>query len=268
MAYKQWLSLNADELSRRDIVEVNLVCAKGLPHSDELDIPFYQNTINCWTVVVQQAIHNAKRYRRKYHQLTDTQFDAMVMVTVLQRDLGVTYNHQFSEGEYDATDSRNLFLHGLLSGHGGTCVTMPILYIAIGRRLGFPLKLVKAKEHLFCRYDGNERFNIEATARGYVSHPDEYYLKWPKPIAEHEYRLGGYLKSLSAKEEFAQFLAMRGNCWTDHLQTMQAVEAYYHAHQLAPDDPSHYNHWGMLCLMHRLMQVNEGAQLMAPQATS
>jgi hypothetical protein len=42
-----------------------------------------------------------------------------------------------------------------------------VLYVAIGRRLGYPLKLVECKGHLFVRWeDAKERFNIEGTSRG------------------------------------------------------------------------------------------------------
>jgi hypothetical protein len=53
-----------------------------------------------------------------------------------------------------------LFLHGLTQGRGGTCLSMPVAYVAVGRRLGYPLKLVTAKGHLFARWeslDGKER---------------------------------------------------------------------------------------------------------------
>lgn len=64
----------------------------------------------------------------------------------------------------------------LLLGGRGTCSSLPPLYVAIGRRLGYPLKLVKSFAHLFARWDNGagERFNIECTARQFVSHPDEY----------------------------------------------------------------------------------------------
>ena len=50
---------------------------------------------------------------------------------------------------------------------------MPILYIAIGRRLGYPLKLVHAHGHDFVRWDepGGERFNIDATSPGFHLRP-------------------------------------------------------------------------------------------------
>ncbi len=44
---------------------------------------------------------------------------------------------------------------------------MPVLYVAIGRRLGYPLELVTTKGHVFaCWEDSNDRFNIEGTNEG------------------------------------------------------------------------------------------------------
>ena len=88
-------------------------------------------------------------------------------------------------------DSRNLFIHGVVSGHGGTCTSMPLMYLAVGRRLGYPLRLVLAKAHLFVRWEetGGERFNIEATTtRGLNTFSDDYYRKWPLEITEDEMR--------------------------------------------------------------------------------
>ena len=69
-----------------------------------------------------------------------------------------------------------MFIHGLLAGHGGTCCNMPVLQIAIGRRLGYPLYLRKAHWHYFARWDepGGESFNVECT-NGFTSPPDECY---------------------------------------------------------------------------------------------
>ena len=46
-----------------------------------------------------------------------------------------------------------LFIHGIIDGPGGTCASMPVLYVAVGRRLGYPLKLVEARGHLLLRWD-------------------------------------------------------------------------------------------------------------------
>ena len=115
----------------------------------------------------------------------------------------------------DFTRLEDLFLHGLLSGSGGTCVSMPVLYVAIGRRLGYPLRLVEGPEHLFLRWEDNasgERFNVEGTSRSFLSEPDSYYETWPREMTEAERSQGYFLTSLTPREELAVFITTRGAC--------------------------------------------------------
>lgn len=44
------------------------------------------------------------------------------------------------------------------------------------------------------------------------------------------------LRNLTRREELAHFLNERGNCLLDHLRMSEALEAYCHAQQLAPQD--------------------------------
>ena len=258
LSYEAWCSLSDEELSKRDIAEANLFAANNLPMAGKLDIASLRRKLDDWADVAEHGIRRVwkKRLAGERSDLTGDQFRVMVMITVLQRSLGVKYNWAFSHGEYDATDSRNLFIHGLLTGHGGTCVTMPVLYAAIGRRLGFPIRLVGAKQHTFCRWDdGNgERFNIEATSPGFNLRPDEFYHTWPQPITQIELERGDYLHSLTPREELAFFIGQRGNCLFDHLKTLWAVEAHCFTHQLAPENHAHRNHWAMSILLHRTME--------------
>ena len=47
-------------------------------------------------------------------------------------------------------DARDVFLHGLTGPERrGTCSSLPVLHVAVGRRLGYPLKLVTTKGHQF-----------------------------------------------------------------------------------------------------------------------
>lgn len=156
-------------------------------------------------------------------------------------------------GPWDPTDSRNLFIHGLLAGHGGTCISLPVLYLAIGRRLGYPLRLVRAKEHTFCRWEDSsgERFNIEATSLGFSPRTDDYYLTWPKPLTQQDLAGGFYLRSLSAREELAGFLADRGSCRMYHFHTAEAMQAFYYAAQLSP---AHRTQWALSILIHRAVE--------------
>ena len=85
------------DIAHRDVAELNLMCAVGLPGSEELDIGFCLRTLDRW----------AKRVRRDTEKNT-WQFDRhpesfnyswafvriLNMVTVLQRDLGVHYRQE------------------------------------------------------------------------------------------------------------------------------------------------------------------------------
>jgi len=137
-----------------DIAQVNLETAGGLPTSEALDVPAYLQQLDVWAELVAAK---TERWLPRFHRCPSEfdgspgRFRMMALVTVLQRDLGVRYDPACQEGPYCALDPRTLFLHGLLDGNGGTCVTMPVLYVAIGRRLGYPLFLVQAREHFFVR---------------------------------------------------------------------------------------------------------------------
>jgi hypothetical protein len=248
-----------EDLAKRDIAEVNLAAAFDLPFACDLDIPALRRQLDAWADLVQRGTANSLRRRAaesRYPEYSDAEFRMLVLVTVLQLRLGVHYNSVFKVGDYDGSDSRNLFIHGCLSGHGGSCATMPVLYTAVGRRLGYPLKLVKAKGHLFCRWDepGGERFNIEATCEGFRTEPDEYYLTWPEPIPAPGIDNGWYMRSLTAREELAFFLEQRGLCSLHNLQTLRAVEAFCYAHKLVPDFPGYHVEWGIAIIMHRAVE--------------
>lgn len=254
MHFASWCKLSKEQLATRDIAEMNLAAAFGLPMAGLLDVRKLCQQIDSWSQHVRQETRKMHRVRvmPEYRDWSEARFRMLVLTTVLQRDFGVRYNHRFAQGDYDARDSRNLFLHGLLTGRGGTCVSMPVLYAAVGRRLGYPIKLVEAKEHIFCRWDGEdgERFNIEATARGFHDPSDDYYQTFPVPLSARDLASGLYLRSLTPREELALFLGQRGSCCFDHLQLHQAALCFGTARDLAPNYPQ-YEHARMKALVVR-----------------
>ena len=82
---------------------------------------------------------------------------------------------------------------------------MPVMYVAVGRRLGYPLKLVQTRGHLFARWDDPdgkcfgfpETFNVEGAGEGIASYDDEHYKTWPEPWTEIDEAEGWYLKSMT-----------------------------------------------------------------------
>ena len=229
-----------------EIAVQNLICASGLPGSEALDIAA------CLELIDEMASHVDAEIRRNYHrfivnpaesQNSQSKYCVLMMITVLQQDFGVRYNPDCIH-KPDFRASGNLFVHGMLGGNGGSCASMPVLYTAVGRRLGWPMKMVHTRSHLFCRWDdsdgkhpfGKDRFNIEATGQGVNFFPDDYYLNWPERISDEMIERLGYLKSLTPEQELADFLVMRGHCLEDNGLFEKACDSYNVACQLTPND--------------------------------
>lgn len=249
-----------EELGKLDIAELNLLCALGLPGAEGFDKQAALQTIDDWTALIGASIEKWRlRFDRTPGEFNHcfAQFQILAMVTVLNRDIGVGYNLAFIEGEYNGSDSRNLFIHGMLGGHGGTCATMPVLYIAIGRRLGFPLYLVQAKEHYFVRWqDSRDRFNIEATSVGFEPRDDAHFRTWPKPLTDSDLATGMYLRNFRPREVMGGFLCQRGHCLFDNLRIGEAILALQLAAEFAQHDPNVQAGWAITsALFHALVQA-------------
>jgi hypothetical protein len=117
----------------------------------------------------------------------------------------------------------------------GTCSSLPILYLAVGRRLSYPLKLVPTKNHLFVRWEDDRfRFNIDATGVGMNVYDDEHYRQWPFPVTGEELAEFGYLKSMTASEELTAFLSLRGQCLMSMGKAAEAVACQEAALRFSP----------------------------------
>src|SRR5438477_3411655 len=111
--------------------------------------------------------------------------------------------------------------------------------VALGRRVVYPLKLVEAPGHCFCRWDSPlERFNIEYHDRGLNIHSDESYRHWPvewsAAMHEREARTPTFLKSLTAKQELASFAQTRASQLDIAGRWEEAVETIHVAYWLWP----------------------------------
>jgi hypothetical protein len=243
--------LSDAELGEMDIALLNLTCAQGLPGGERIDVAYCIRAIDAWAQIVQKTIdHNRYRFERDSAESGDTfaQWLVGMMVTVLQLDIGVRYNPALVENqEFPFLDSRDVFIHGIIVGEGGSCSSLPVLYAAVGRRLGFPLKLVHALGHVFCRWDdrggqhpaGRDRFNIEGASRGFNFHADDHYLKWPMPLNETHLSWDYYLRSLSPRAELGSFLGTRGVCQKELGRFAEASQSFAWAAELCPKFPGY-----------------------------
>jgi hypothetical protein len=118
---RRFHELPEEEYARLDIGEVNLECAFGLEGSENLDVRRGIATLDKWAALVADRTEQYfGRFLQKPGDFFDSEayFRMLVLVTVLQRDLGVRYATDTLEGPFDATDSRLHFLHGSLKGAG------------------------------------------------------------------------------------------------------------------------------------------------------
>jgi len=109
--------------------------------------------------------------------------------------------HPFS---YDLDDELGTSIPGKLMSHylatrKGNCVSMPVLFVILGQKLGLPVTLATAPYHVFAKYkrENGEWLNFEATTGGTKS--DSNYQKelgiTPRAVAT-----GIYLRPLSRRE--------------------------------------------------------------------
>ena len=243
--------MGEEELGQQDIAEVHLACAVGLPGSEKIDIDSCRFKLDFWTRSVESYTQKMlPQFRRKRHQYENSEayFRVLCLITVLQRDHGVHYNPD-KIPEDAVFDLEDTFIHGIVRNGAGTCATLPVLYCAIGRRLGYPLKLVTAyggptANHLFARWDaaGGERFNVEAAGQGLSCHPDEYYRagRYAGQSLAHE-RAGLFLRSKTPRMELASFVASRAITLQENRQLRACVEAYAWATSLVPENGFYSN---------------------------
>ncbi|MCY2928643.1 MAG: hypothetical protein NTV86_03955 [Planctomycetota bacterium] len=237
------LKMTPEQLDGVDIAERNLLCATGLPGAESLDVDKALARLNEWAARVrywtEQSLWDFRQNPDKFKN-SQAKFRVLLLISVVQKDFGVHYNDR-GQRNCDFSNAKNAFLHGMIDdANGGTCASMPVMYVAVGRRLGYPMKLVLAKTHVFARWDdgpGGERFNIEGTNPRFDDHPDSYYRTWPAPISDAELKQGWYLKPLTAAEELAVFLQNRACCLMDNDRYAEARSAFVHAYRLAPQNP-------------------------------
>lgn len=225
---------------------MNLACGEGLSGAEGIEVKESLQTIDAMANQVRRETErHLYRFERNPAEFESSEgyFRMLMLVVVLAEDFRVHYapekiatagEARMNDGFF--ADSRTVFLHGLTGPkHEGTCSSMPVLYVTVGRRLGYPLKLVTTKGHLFVRWEGDkERFNIEATGHGVNRFQDDYYRHWPFEISRSEEAAEGYLKSLSPAEELAVFLSIRAMCLRQAGRLEEAAEAFGAAARLAP----------------------------------
>jgi tetratricopeptide (TPR) repeat protein len=129
----------------------------------------------------------------------------------------------------NADDPQDLFLNSVLDNKKGYCLSLSILYLSIGERLGLPVYGVVVPGHFFVRYaDKDKPFNIETTQKG-TSPPDEYYIKEFKVPQDKLQAV--YQRNLGKKETIGCFFNNLANVYFN----LNDIENAYYYQQRAVD---------------------------------
>jgi hypothetical protein len=237
---------NSHDVEELDIATANLLCAQGLPGAEQLDLTSSLATIDRMAARVRsETERHLYRFRNNPSDFENSVgfFRMIMLMVVLTEDFEVHYGSNRMASAASAmtidgffADSRYVFLHGLTGAKPeGTCSSLPVLQVAVGRRLGYPLKLVTTKGHLFVRWeDAKERFNFEAAGHAANRFSDDYYWHWPFEVTDEEVKSEGYLKSLTPAEELAVFLSIRGMCQRETGRFTEAADSFREAARLWP----------------------------------
>jgi regulator of sirC expression with transglutaminase-like and TPR domain len=97
---------------------------------------------------------------------------------------------------------RTKLLSIYLSTRKGNCISMPILVLILGQKLGLPVTLATAPEHAMVKFldEGGQWLNVEATAGGFKY--DSSYIR-DTGISEKAVQNDIYLRPLSQRESVA-----------------------------------------------------------------
>ena len=259
--FAELLALPPAQLEKVDIAVLNLLCAEGLHGSDDIDLKLLLGRLEAL------AEHVAQETKRNQHLFDEhpakfknsvPYFRMAMLATVLVQDLRIQYNperekqlengHKLKSPEDEDkffSDSKDVFLHGLLDGkHYGTCASMPFLYVAVARRLGYPVTLATTASHFYVRYEeGNgKHLNVEATEhRAFITpSDDEYKNPWDLKVSAEEISGLGHLRPLSNKEILGHSLLTRATVLRSMKQHDKQAELWATAKKYLPDTPM----WG------------------------
>ena len=149
---------------------------------------------------------------------------------------GFRYDHSpFARSKQDY-----YFLNGILDTKLGICYTMPLLYLAIAQRLGYPIYPVAAPDHLFLRYvvPGFAAANIEATSGGKYFSDADYIEDFS--ITRRSIERGSYLRAMTFREFLGYMLSANALAYGKRGEGGRTIQYLERATELNPKFADHY----------------------------
>ncbi len=179
----------------------------------------------------------ADKVRQLAQNTPDPETRIRILNTMIHQVEGFHYDHSpLARSRQDY-----YFLNGILDTKQGTCYTIPLLYIAVAQRLGYPLYPVAAPDHLFVRYvdPAFTEQNIETTSGGKYF-PDQYYIK-AFAVSKKGRKSGSYMRTLTYRQFLGHMLAASAVIHGRNAATPKAIAYLEKAAQLDPKFTDHYD---------------------------
>lgn len=221
------LLLNEDEI---DLATAALIVSERW--SDLVHGRRYLSTLDNMTLEVQQRL-DKKWLKPNYKSIP-------IINRYLFHELGF-------KSVTEASDPDVLLLHTVLDRKRGYCLSLSILYLAIGERLGMPLYGVVVPGHFFVRYDnGYTKVNIETTNLG-ASYLDKHYIeKFKVPQGSDD---SIYMKNLNKLQTLGCLFNNLGNAYNDLGNIESAFLVLERAVQINPTLPESRSNLGNIFLI-------------------
>ena len=202
-------------------------------------------------------------YLRRLDELAervrDRVWDEMAPVVVLQDVSRVLFEEEGYRGNSeDYYDPRNSFLNDVMDRRVGIPITLSVLYLEVGWRLGLPLHGVNFPGHFLVRYEGEAlQLLVDPFQRGMVRFEDE-----AQDLLDHVY--GGsvrmqpeFLRKADRKDILSRILAnLKGN-YLNRRDDYRALAAIERLLLLRPDSPDEERDRGIV--LTRLGRHSEAA---------
>jgi hypothetical protein len=265
--------MSDEQLRRVDPLVMNLAVARGVPEYGRIDVRKYVSAVDAWAAMIAEANRLAEP-----HAAGDSAYEhdrrvwlAGGMDTMLA---GPRCRVTYTKAKLDPARPGQQFVCGLIDTRQGTCATMPVLYMSIGHRLGWPIRAVVARDHMWARWDDGQaegkdgaRFNLEATATSvdgpesaFYTPPDEAYIKDMR-VSRLALGCGSDMTSLTPRQVLGVFLQGRAGYWAAKGSWTKAEHDLLLAVRCFPQ-----NREIRSFLVHAMSRVNERVFTRAEQA--
>jgi hypothetical protein len=228
-----------------DLALANWLIAAGIPQFSDMSREAYFKQLDNLTEQVRRDMAVMRASGWKGANPDDPASRCRMFCNAMIR-LKFEYREEFREEDLPQAqlkamyaDANNTFLAGLLRTRRGSCVSMPLIYLVIGQRLGLPVHLVTVGKHYFIRWDEpGYRMNIETTIveKVAVTPDDSVYLD--AEGLKRDQVTGSQLRNLTRREVVGNLFYTRSCYWgmKGVKFRQQSLQDLARARELSPDD--------------------------------